>query len=132
MRSIITDEIWVVFGPMVEACKSPYGPAPDLPDRSFFEAVLYWARVGCPWRDLPTEFGDWSAVYNRLSRWVHSGRLKKLFERMAAEPGCAGLRRIMIDSTVVRAHQHSAGAPKKKGARRTARSAGRGAAARPR
>jgi transposase len=132
MRYAITDETWAIFGPMVETCKSPLGPEPQLPDRMFFEAVLYWARTGCPWRDLPAEFGDWSAVYNRLRRWVHSGRLKRLFEAMAAQPECEGVRRVMIDSTVVRAHQHAAGARKKKGAPRPRRSAARAAASRPR
>jgi transposase len=130
MRYAITDEVWAVMGPMVELCKSPFGPEPDLPDRMFFEAVLYWARVGCPWRDLPSEFGDWSAVYNRLRRWIASGRLKKLFEAMAAQPDCEGVRRVMIDSTIVRAHQHAAGAAKKGGAPPPRRSGGRGAGSR--
>jgi transposase len=130
MRHAITDEIWDVLGPMVERCTSPLGPEPDLPDRMFFEAVLYRARTGCPWRDLPGDFGDWSAVYNRLRRWIASGRLKELFELMAAGPECEGLRRVMIDSTIVRAHQHAAGAPKKRGAPRPTRSAARAAACR--
>lgn len=57
MRYLITDEIWAVLGPMVERCRSKLGPEPELPDRIFFEAVLYWARTGVPWRDLPAEFG---------------------------------------------------------------------------
>ena len=130
MRYAITDEIWGVMGPMVERCRSRLGPVPGLPDRTFFEAVFYWARAGIPWRDLPSDFGDWSAVYNRLRRWIDSGRLKKLFEAMAAQPACDGTLRVMIDSTVVRAHQHAAGAVKKKGGRRATRSAGRGGASR--
>jgi len=43
MRYALTDEIWAVLGPMVQACKSPHGPDPILTDRMFFEAVLYWA-----------------------------------------------------------------------------------------
>src|SRR3954468_8946921 len=114
MPYAITDEIWAVVGPMVDRCKSRLGPAPDLPDRMFVEAVLYWARTGVPWRDLPSDFGDWSAVYNRLRRWIASGRLEKLFKEMAAQPACEGTVRVMIDSTIVRAHQHSAGASKKR------------------
>jgi len=49
-----------------------------LPDRMFFEAVLYLARTGVPWRDLPGEFGSWDAVYNRLRRWMASGVLLHL------------------------------------------------------
>ena len=62
MRYAITDATWDVMGPMVRSGKSPLGPAPGLPDRMVFEAVLYWARVGCPWRDLPGDFGGRSAV----------------------------------------------------------------------
>src|SRR5437016_3914612 len=128
MRYAITEEIWDVMGPMVRRCRSPFGPEPTLPDRMFFEAVLYWARAGCPWCDLPDEFGDWSAVYNRLRRWIASGRLEKLFGLMTEQPACEGLRRVMIDSTIVRAHQHAAGAPKQRGAPRRTPSAGRAAA----
>lgn len=127
MRYAITDETWAVMGPIVERCRSRLGPTPDLPDRMFFEAVLYWARTGVPWRDLPSDFGAWDAIYNRLRRWIHSGRLERLFEAMAAQPACEGTVRVMIDSTIVRAHQHSAGAAKKKVGRRPRRSAGPGA-----
>jgi transposase len=130
MRYAITDATWAVFGPMVRRCRSPLGPEPALSERMFFEAALYWARVGCPWRDLPAEFGDRSAVYNRLRRWIASGRLKKLFEAMAERPECQGVRRVMVDSTVVRAHQHAAGASEQKGAKRPTPSAGHAAGSR--
>ena len=127
MRYLLTDEIWGVFGPLVERCASPLGPEPELPDRMSFEAILYRARTGCTWRDLPGEFGAWDAVYNRLRRWIHSGRLKELFELMAERPECEGPRRLLIDSTIVRAHQHAAGARRKKGAPRRRPSAARAA-----
>ncbi len=114
MRFEITDELWAVLGPMVQRCRSPLGPAPELPDRLFFDAIFHWARTGCPWRDLPSEYGDWSAVYNRFRRWIHSGRLEKLFAAMIAQPECTGTLRLMIDSTIIRAHQHAAGAAKKR------------------
>jgi putative transposase len=116
-RCIITDEVWTNFGPMVEHSKSRLRPGPDLADCMFSENVLYWARVGCPWRDLPSEFGVLSAVSNRLHRWIASGRLKHLFELMVAQRACEGFRRVMIDSTIVRAHQHSAGVLKERGRR---------------
>ena len=115
MRYMLTDELWAVLGPHVAAAKRyTCGSAPVLPDRLFFEAVLYWARTGIPWRDLPAEFGAWDAVYNRLRRWVYSGSLKALFERLTAAPELGGVRRVLLDSTVVRAHQHAAGALRKK------------------
>lgn len=115
MRYMLTDDLWAAMEPHVAAAKRhTCGSAPVLPDRMFFEAVLYWARTGVPWRDLPAEFGRWDAVYNRLGRWVRSGSLKALFERLTAAPDLGAVRRVLIDSTVVRAHQHAAGAGRKK------------------
>jgi putative transposase len=115
MRYALTDELWAVMGPLVTRAKRHEGgQKPEVPDRVFFEAVLYWARTGVPWRDLPSEFGEWDAVYNRLRRWVHSGSLKALFELLTADPELGEVRRVLIDSTTVRAHQHAAGARRKK------------------
>lgn len=122
MRYQITDELWAVMGPLVRKAKRHRrGPKPKVPDRQFFEALLYIARTGIPWRDLPSEFGEWDAVYNRFRRWIASGSLQTLFELMTEDPQFEGIRRVMIDSTIVRAHQHAAGARRKK--KRSARSA---------
>jgi len=80
-------------------------------NRLFVEAVLYRYRAGIPWRDLPERFGDWKAVHTRHTRWAESGVWKKLFKALAAD---ADNEYAMIDSTIVRAHQHSAGARKKR------------------
>jgi transposase len=79
-------------------------------NRLFVEAVLYRYRAGIPWRDLPERFGDPIKVHTRFSRWAKSGIWKKIFEILAAD---ADNEYVMIDSTIVRAHQHSAGAQKK-------------------
>ena len=79
-------------------------------NRQFVEAVLYTARVGNPWRDLPAEFGNWHSVYVRFSRWETYGVWHRVAEALS---GDADLEELFIDSTVVRAHQHAAGAPKK-------------------
>ena len=79
-------------------------------NRLFVEAVLYTARVGNPWRDLPAKFGNWHSVYVRFARWETYG----VWDRVAqALRGDADLEELFIDSTIVRAHQHSAGALKK-------------------
>src|SRR6202043_3791958 len=78
-------------------------------NRLFVEAVLYRYRAGIPWRDLPERFGDFRVVHTR-SRWAKRGVWKDVFEHLA---GDADNEYAMIDSTVVRAHQHSAGARKK-------------------
>ena len=90
-------------------------------NRLFVEAVLYRYRTGMPWRDLPERFGDWKNVHQRFSRWAKSGVWEKVFLQLSAD---ADNEYAMIDSTIVRAHQHSAGAQKKPA--RTRRSADRG------
>jgi putative transposase len=114
MRYMLTDDLWVALEPLVQQAKRyKGGQKPLLSDRAFFEALLYLARTGVPWRDLPSEFGRWDAVYNRFRRWVASGGLRTLFEAMTADPQFDGMRRVFIDSTIVRAHQHAAGARRK-------------------
>lgn len=85
-------------------------------NRLFVEAVLWIARTGSPWRDLPTELGNWHTTYVRFARWRDAG----VWDRVAhALAGDAELERIFIDSTIVRAHQHAAGAQKKKDPKRS-------------
>jgi transposase len=83
-------------------------PAKD--NRLFVEAVLYRFRAGVPWRDLPQRFGDFRVVHTRFSRWAKRGVWKEIFDHLARD---ADNEYAMIDSTIVRAHQHSAGARKK-------------------
>jgi transposase len=78
-------------------------------NRLFVEAVLYRYRAGIPWRDLPERFGDFRVIHTRHSRWSKSGVWQRIFEALAAD---ADNEYAMIDSTIVRAHQHSAGAKK--------------------
>ena len=79
-------------------------------NRRFVEAVLWIMRTGSPWRDLPTEFGHWYRTYVRFSRWRENG----VFERVAhAMRSDADMEHLFVDSTIVRAHQHAAGAQKK-------------------
>src|SRR5216684_309726 len=84
------------------------GTAAD--NRLFVEAVLFRYRAGVPWRDLPARFGDWKVVYQRFSRWAKSGVFERTFKLLASDPDNEYM---MIDATIVRAHQHSAGAQKK-------------------
>lgn len=76
-------------------------------NRLFVEAVLYRYRAGIPWRDLPARFGDFRVVHTRFSRWAKKGIWSKIFQALAGE---ADNEYAMIDATIVRAHQHAAGA----------------------
>ena len=80
-------------------------------NRLFVEAVLFRYRAGIPWRDLPERFGDWKNVHRRFSRWAKTGVWARIFRHLAAD---ADNEYAMIDSTIVRAHQHSAGAKKRR------------------
>lgn len=82
-------------------------------NRLFVEAVLYRYRAGIPWRDLPERFGDFRVVHTRHTRWSTRGVWKRVFERLADDPDT---EYAMIDSTLVHAHQHSAGAKGDSGA----------------
>ena len=84
------------------------GTADD--NRLFVEAVLYRFRTGCPWRDLPARFGHFKTVHQRFSRWAKSGVFERIFKLLSSDPDNEYM---MIDATIVRAHQHSAGARKK-------------------
>lgn len=76
-------------------------------NRLFVDAVLYRYRAGIPWRDLTERFGDFRVVHTRHSRWSKSGVWQRVLETLAQ---AADNEYAMIDSTIVRAHQHSAGA----------------------
>ena len=76
----------------------------------FVEGVLWIVRTGSPWRDLPEAFGDWNSVFRRFSRWSIKGVWWRIFEAMSDDPD---FEYLIVDSTIVRAHQHAAGAKKK-------------------
>jgi transposase len=95
------------------------GTAAD--NRLFVDAVVYRYRAGVPWRDLPERFGDWKVVYQRFNRWAKSGVFERIFKMLASDHDNEYM---MIDATIVRAHQHSAGARKKNGEQAIGRSRG--------
>jgi len=85
-------------------------------NRLFIEATLWIARTGSPWRDLPAEFGRWNSVYKRFGRWSNNGVWQRVFAELAKD---ADFEEVFLDSTIVRAHQHSSGAAKKKARKRS-------------
>ncbi|MGO4668861.1 IS5 family transposase [Bosea sp. 2RAB26] len=78
-------------------------------NRMFVEAVLWIVRTGSPWRDLPEVFGDWNSVFRRFSRWSHKGVWWRIFAAMSDDPD---FEYLIVDSTIIRAHQHASGAKK--------------------
>ena len=114
-RYDLTDEQWS----LIEALLPPERPKVGRPARShrdIINAILWIARTGAPWRDLPQSYGPWQTAYSRLRRWSAKGIWQRVFEALVAE---AERRQDLdwnlhhIDSTVIRAHQHAAGAQKR-------------------
>lgn len=85
---------------------------PRCDNRRFVDALLWMARSGGRWRDLPARLGDYRAVKRRYYRWIEREALDGMLTALAAEPD---LEWLLLDSTIVRAHQHAAGARRKKG-----------------
>ncbi len=76
-------------------------------NRLFVEAVLWIARTGSPWRDLPPLFGKWNTVFKRFRDWVKAGVFKRLFDAVSDDPD---LEYAMVDATIVKVHRHGQGA----------------------
>src|SRR5262245_809750 len=108
-RYALRDDQWDQIKDLLPGREGHVG-ATAKDNRLFVEAVLYRYRAGIPWRDLPERFGPWKAVHTRFSRWAKSGVWEKVFKHLAQD---ADNEYAMIDSTIVRAHQHSTGALKK-------------------
>jgi transposase len=121
VRRWLREDQWKRLEPMLLGKPGDPGRTGEN-NRLFIEAVLWVARTGSPWRDLPAEFGRWNSAYIRFARWSNNGVWQKVFAELAKD---ADFEEVFLDGTIVRAHQHSAGAAKKKARRRSdARGAG--------
>jgi putative transposase len=105
-RTFLTDYMWEKLHPHLPAewgrkCRPPNA------HRIVMEGIIWKLRTGAPWRDIPEEFGSWNTIYSRFYRWSRSGLLEEILEVLKGE---ADTEWIMLDSSVVRAHQHAAGA----------------------
>jgi transposase len=100
---MLTDELWSKLK-MVMLQHGIYDK-PNL--RIMVEGMFYRLRVGCPWRDLPAEFGCWNSIFQKFNRWSSKNILNEIFKSLVQEPD---LEWSFIDGSIVRAHQHSTGA----------------------
>lgn len=109
-RLLLRDDQWARIEHMVQGKDGDRGRT-GSDNRLFVEAVLWMARTGVPWRDLPPEFGPWNSAFRRFSRWADKGVWQAIFARLSED---ADFEEVFLDSTIVRAHQHAAGASKKR------------------
>lgn len=107
-RQELSDAVWVKMRDHLPGKASDPGRS-GRDNRNFMEAILWLARTGAHWRALPAYFGKWNSVYVRFNRWCRYGVFDRLFNEMADDPD---FEYILVDSTIIRAHQHSAGAQK--------------------
>ena len=107
-RLVLSDAAWERMAPLIIGRPDQKGST-GRDNRMFVEGVLWIVRTGSPWRDLPEAFGDWNSVFRRFSRWSIKGVWWRIFEAMSDDPD---FEYLIVDSTIVRAHQHAAGAKK--------------------
>ena len=105
-RFVITDRQWALIAPLCLGKKSDPGRTGG-DGRLFLEAVLWIARTGSPWRDLPPHFGKWNTVFKRFRDWVKADVFKRMFDALSGEPD---MEFAMIDGTIVKVHRHGQGA----------------------
>ncbi len=103
-RHELTNEQWKKVKPLVR--RAGAGRPSRRGERRFINAVMWIAKTGAPWRDLPTRYGKWKTVYNRFRNWARSDKWMNIFKALALnDDEVAGI----IDGSVVRAHQDSSG-----------------------
>ncbi len=105
-RFVINDRSWSLIEPLLPGTTRDRGvTAKD--NRLFLEAVLWRVRVGGPWRDLPSGFGEWNSVFRRFRRWAERGVFQRIFEALS---GDADFEYVLIDGTIISVHQKASGA----------------------
>jgi transposase len=105
-RFVLTDAQWAKME--MHCLGKPSDPGRSGADnRLFVEAVLWIARTGSPWRDLPPFFGNWNTIFKRYRDWVKADVFKRLFDAVSDD---ADLEYAMVDATIVKVHRHGQGA----------------------
>ena len=106
IRLTLSDDQWKRVAPLLPGKEGDPGRS-GKNNRMFLEAVLWVARVGSPWRDLPEDFGKWNSVFQRFRRWALKGVFERVFTTLSGDPD---FEYALIDGTLVRVHQHGTGA----------------------
>ncbi len=104
-----TDHQWEQIAPFLPPEKTGKRGRPLKDNRLMLNAMVWIARSGSPWRDLPDYHDTWKSFYNRFRKWTDNGLLDRIFRLLAMD---AGLSEVSLDASIVQAHQHSAGARK--------------------
>lgn len=114
-RHELTDEQWKRIESLLPGREGDPGRT-GTDNRNFVNAIFWIAKTGVPWRDLPERFGKWNSIFQRFNRWCKNGVWERVLKALG---GDGDLENLLLDSTIVRAHQHAAGA---KGGKKISRS----------
>ena len=121
-RQELTDEQFALIEPLLPPQRTGKPGRPYHSHRVVLEAMFWIHRTGAPWRDLPSEYGNWSTVFERFRQWRRDGLFQEILD--ALESKARKARKIdfefsAVDGSTIRAHKSAAGARIKKGARRS-------------
>lgn len=108
-RYELTNQEWEKISYLFPPEKTNEPGRPRKNNRLMLNAMIWIAKSGAPWRDMPECYGPWKSVYSRFRNWLSKSILKEIFKKLSLE---AELSEISIDASIVQAHQHSAGARK--------------------
>ena len=108
-RYELTDEEWLRIELLLPPENTGKQGRPRKDNRTIMNGIVWLARSGAPWRDLPERYGSWKTVYSRFRKWIDDGILDNIFRILSLE---AELEELSIDASIIQAHQHSAGAKK--------------------
>ena len=109
-RYELTDQECNRIAPLLPPEKPNQPGRPSKDNCTMLNAMVWIARSGAPWRDLPERYGPWETVYSRFHKWIEDGYLDNIFRILSLE---AELQELSLDTSIVKAHQHSAGAKKR-------------------
>ena len=108
-RYELTDEEWELLHPFLPVAS--FG-RPRADDRTVLNGIVWKIRAGAAWRDVPARYGPWQSLYSRFRRWALDGTFTRMLAAVQAERDATADVDwlVAVDSTLVRAHQHAAGA----------------------
>ncbi|WP_367141134.1 IS5 family transposase [Streptomyces sp. STD57] len=111
-RHELSDAEWELVQPLLPR---PVLGRPRLDDRTVLNGIVWKFRTGVAWRDVPERYGSWASLHTRFRRWAADGTFERMLQAAQAHADAAGDIDwlVSVDSSVVRAHQHAAGAPKR-------------------
>jgi transposase len=108
-RYEISDEEWERIKELLPSEELPRQGRRPKPNRQMLNGILWIAKSGAAWRDLPERYGPWQTVYGKFMKWSEAGEFEKVFQILNTD---ADMQDLILDSSIVKAHQHSGGAKK--------------------